>query len=430
MKKHVNWFYLMIGFVILYIVSIDDYLVFHTVTELYTIVVASVIFVITLNARKYFNNQYMVLIGISYFFVAIIDLFHLLSYPGMPIYTHLNYPATQLWIAARYFQSIVLLLAFSFMYGREINIKRVYIINIVVTIALLVSILWLEIFPVAFIEGSGLTPFKKISEYIISLILIITLYLIYKRKTDFSKKQYIYLNLALISTIISELLFTFYIDAFSISNLFGHYFKLLSFIFMYQLIVKEGLRDPYNLIFKELEESRKELELFSSKDPLTGLHNRRSLLKGFTKVVHQSMIYKKIITVAMIDIDDFKKYNDKFGHFEGDQILIEISQILLKTFNKPLDIVSRYGGEEFVIVLFDYDEEMVKLKMEEVHHLILELKRYIDNDKKMSLTVSIGYILTKAIEELDLENAVRLADDEMYKAKAKHKNCSVGRVLK
>ena len=399
------------------------------ITELFTIIVAGVIFIITLNSRKYFKNQYLILLGISYLFIAILDLFHTLTYSGMPIFTNLNYPANQLWIAARYYESIVLFISFSYMYGKKVNTKKVYIFNILITTGILVSILWLEIFPDCFIDGSGLTPFKKISEYIISAILLAALYFIYRRKNDFSKTQYMYLNLALISTIISELLFTFYISNFGISNLFGHYFKVLSFIFVYQIIIKEGLQDPYELIFKELEDSRRKLELSAITDPLTGLHNRRSLITELEKVWNQGKRDKKTVTILMLDIDDFKKYNDKFGHSKGDEILEDISKTLRDVIYRPMDIISRYGGEEFVIALYECKVDAAIIKTKEIHSSISKLHHFIDVEETVPLSVSIGYVTTIVHQGLDFEEVIKIADKEMYKAKNNGKNCTFGRSL-
>lgn len=429
MKIDKNWIYILIVFIILFVVSLDSYLVFHAITELFTIIVASIIFVIILNTRKYFKNQYMIVFGISYLFIAVLDLFHTLTYAGMPIYSNLNYPANQLWIAARYYESIVLLISFSYFYGKQVNIKRIFIINIVVTTALLAAILWLEIFPDCFIDGYGQTTFKVVSEYIISAILLATLYIIFRRRNDFSKTQYIYLNLALVSTIISELLFTFYISNFGISNLFGHYFKVLSFLFIYQLIIKEGLQDPFSLIFKELEQSRKKLEVASITDPLTGLRNRRSLITELSKVWRQSRRYNKPVTIMMIDIDDFKLYNDKFGHVKGDKILIDISKCLKDVIYRPLDIVSRYGGDEIVIELYDCDEDMAVMKTKQIHKSISQLNHFIDKENTIPLTVSIGYISIKKVETLDFDEIINLVDEELYKAKEEGKNVTSGRSL-
>ncbi len=427
LKESYGWIFVLIGFISLYLISMNEYLVFHFISETFTIVIAGAVFVITINTQKYFKNKYMIYIGISYFFIALLDLFHTLTYKGMPIYQHLNYPANQLWIAARYYESIMLLLAFGYFYGRELNIRRTYVINTIVTVVILSTILVFQIFPDCYIEGVGLTPFKKISEYIISGILITTMVFIWKNKKDYSKKQYVYLNIVLISTIISELLFTFYISNYGISNLFGHYFKVISFIFVYLLIIQEGLRDPYSLIFKELEEKRLELEQLADYDPLTNLPNRRSLIHRFETIWLQARRDKKEISTFLIDIDDFKDFNDAFGHSHGDEILIAMSKILHSSCRRPLDIVSRHGGEEFVIVFYDCNYEGAEQKAKEIHNLISTLD--YKNLENKQLTVSIGFTTTKYIKELSLTEIIKKSDEQMYNAKEQGKNRTSGVII-
>jgi diguanylate cyclase (GGDEF)-like protein len=422
-NKYLPWIIIGVIFISLFFVANSDYLVFHFITEMFTIVIAGTVFVITLNTRKYFVNQYMVFIGITYLFIALLDMFHTMTYTGMPIYTHLNYPANQLWIAARYYESIMLLLGFSYIYGRSVDIKKLIIINILITAAILSSILVFEIFPDCYIEGSGLTPFKIISEYIISSILIIAMVFIWQKRRDFNKRQYLYLNIALITTIVSELLFTFYISNYGISNIFGHYFKVLSFIFIYLLIIKEGLQDPYSMIFKELEENRLELQHLADRDPLTKLLNRRSLTEQFERNWKSARRENKELSILLLDVDDFKICNDTYGHSFGDEILVLLSEALTKTVHRPLDLISRHGGEEFVVVLYDCSFEGATQKAADIHKAIHEMSLSLKED--IVITVSIGYVTTIWNEDLNLQKLLIEADHQLYEAKntGKHKTC-------
>ena len=84
MRKYWPWISLMIGFIVLYFISINNYLIFHMFTEVFTFLIAGAVFVITINARKYFKNSYLVFLGITYLFISILDLFHTMTYTGMP----------------------------------------------------------------------------------------------------------------------------------------------------------------------------------------------------------------------------------------------------------------------------------------------------------------------------------------------------------
>ena len=213
----------------LYLTSLYNYLLFHTLAELFSIVVAFGIFMIAWNSRKYIKNQYLIFIAIAYLFIGGLDLLHTLSYKGMQIFKDYDYYANQLWIAARYVESITLLVAFIFFY-REKPLKPypVFLLYALLSCIIIMSIFSWKIFPICFVEGKGLTPFKKISEYIISGILVLDIWILYKHREKFEANVFYALTWSLIFTIISELAFTFYISNYGFSNLVGHYFKIFS----------------------------------------------------------------------------------------------------------------------------------------------------------------------------------------------------------
>jgi len=115
-------------------------------------------------------------------------------------------------------------------------------------------------FPTCFIEGVGLTPFKVITEYVIVAILLLSLFLIRRKKEHFDPKVYHLLAASIAVTIISEISFTFFNDLFAFMNLLGHIFKVISFYLIYQAIVVTGLVQPYNLLLLSLMKSQEELE--------------------------------------------------------------------------------------------------------------------------------------------------------------------------
>ncbi|HVP78256.1 MAG TPA: MASE3 domain-containing protein [Thermodesulfobacteriota bacterium] len=239
----------------LYLSSLYSYLLFHSLAELFSIIIACGIFMIAWNSRQFIRNNYLLFIGVAYLFVGGLDLVHTLSYKGMAIFrgyeTNL---ATQLWIAARYVESLSLLIAPLF-FRRRLRINLIFLGYSAVFILLLLLIFYWSIFPVCFIEGTGLSPFKKISEYLISLILLTSVALLYKNRQEFDRTVLRWMIGSIILTVASELCFTFYIDAYGISNLVGHYFKILSFYFIYKAIIKTGLEKPYDLLFRDIKRS-------------------------------------------------------------------------------------------------------------------------------------------------------------------------------
>jgi diguanylate cyclase (GGDEF)-like protein/PAS domain S-box-containing protein len=244
----------------LYLTSLYNYLLFHSLAEIFSIVIAFSIFILAWNCRKIIDNDYLIFLGIAYLFIGFVDIIHTLSYTGMGIIMGYgtNLP-TQLWIAARFLESLSLLIAYSILDKKKLNINLVLLGYIVTLSLLFLSIFYWKIFPSCFIEGTGLTPFKKISEYIISLILAASLFFLLKRKEKFDHKVLQCLVISILLTIVSELAFTFYISAYGLSNLIGHIFKIVSFYFIYQAIIVTGLTKPQELLFRNLQESEEKL---------------------------------------------------------------------------------------------------------------------------------------------------------------------------
>ena len=239
----------------LYSTSLYSYLLFHSLVEIFSIVVAFSIFIIAWNSRRTLDNNYLLFIGVAYLFIGGLDLIHTLAYTGMGMFQGYgsNLP-TQLWIASRYTESLSLLIAFIY-FGRKLKINLVFIAYTIATALLLMSIFYWNIFPVCFIEGLGLTPFKKVSEYIISLILLGSIALLFKKRGEFDRNVLQLLATSIILTIGAELTFTFYISVYGFSNLVGHFFKLLSFYFIYRALIETGITKPFNLLFRNLKQS-------------------------------------------------------------------------------------------------------------------------------------------------------------------------------
>jgi len=244
----------------LFIISRFNYLLFHSLVEIFSIVVAFVVFLIAWKSKHVLDNGYLYVIGIAYLFIGFLDLLHTLSYKGMSLFTDYEYYANQLWIGTRYMESITLFAAFAFLGKRKsIPLDIIFPVYFILTALLITSIFYWKVFPECFIEGTGLTPFKKVSEYIISAILVGSIFALKKNKSLFAPPIYRMILWSIILTIGSELAFTFYISNYGISNLVGHYFKLFSFMLIYSAIIKTGIENPYQLIFRSLNKANEDL---------------------------------------------------------------------------------------------------------------------------------------------------------------------------
>src|SRR5574340_1214447 len=152
-------------FAALYVMSRANYLLMHTLAEMFSIIVACSIFMIAWNARRFMTDGYFLFLGISFLSVGTFDLVHTLAYKGLNLFgtTDANLP-TQLWIAARYLASISLLAAPLFL-NRQLHAYGTLGAYAAVTAILLFSVFLWKIFPECYVEGSGLTRFKIASEY-------------------------------------------------------------------------------------------------------------------------------------------------------------------------------------------------------------------------------------------------------------------------
>jgi PAS domain S-box-containing protein len=249
---------LLVGVLILlglYLASLYSYLLFHSLAEIFSIIVAFSIFIISWNSRRFIDNNYFIFIGIAFLFVGFMDLAHTIAYPGMAVLPGSSTnTAAQLWISARYIQGLSLLVA-PLLIGRQLRFNWLLPGYGLIVLLLWVSIFYWQNFPICFIEGVGLTPFKKISEYAISLVLLGSIFVTSQKRREFDSGVLRLLFAAIIVTILSELFFTLYENPFGLPNLVGHFLKIVSFYFIYKAIIETGLVRPYDLLFRNLRQS-------------------------------------------------------------------------------------------------------------------------------------------------------------------------------
>lgn len=237
----------------LFLTSLYSYLLFHSLVEIFSIIVACGIFMVALNSRRFQRNDYFIFIGVAYLFVAGLDLLHTLAYPGMGVFTGYdsNLP-TQLWLSTRLVESLSFLLA-PFFAGRKANIRLIFAAY-AAAFALLVgdAFAW-NAFPDCYVEGVGLTPFKKTAEYVIGLILAASIGVLVSRRKWFDKGVLKLLVASLVLTIISELLFTLYLHVYGFFNLMGHFLKIISCYLIYVAVIQMGLAKPYTVLFRNFK---------------------------------------------------------------------------------------------------------------------------------------------------------------------------------
>ncbi len=252
---------LIVGFLIiagLYASSLYSYLLFHTLIELFSIVVSLVIFVLAWNTRQVQENHYLLFLGIALLFTGALELLHTLAYKGFGVFPahDANLP-TQLWIAFRYLAAFTFLVAPLFI-ARKLNVPKMLAVYALVT-SLLIGAIFLELFPECFIEGRGLTSFKIYSEYVIILMFLAGLGLLIRNRESFDRTVLRLMGGAIVTSALSELSFTQYVSVFGSANMIGHFFLLASVGCIYEAIVVTGMVDPTRLLFRNLKLSEEKV---------------------------------------------------------------------------------------------------------------------------------------------------------------------------
>ena len=186
----------------------------------------------------------------------------------------------------------------------------------------------------------------------------------------------------------------------------------------------EKMQEQLSAINNELAHSNRELKRLSSMDGLTGLANRREFDTTLKQEWQRATRTELPLSLLFADIDYFKRYNDSYGHQAGDDCLKKIADSLQHTVHRPADLVSRYGGEEFVMILPDTTSGGALAVAEKVLAHIADLNiPHKHSDAVDHVTLSIGVATLCPEEGSSPDELVEAADKALYKAKENGRNC-------
>lgn len=160
-------------------------------------------------------------------------------------------------------------------------------------------------------------------------------------------------------------------------------------------------------------------------DVLTGLQNRRALGATLDEILAARHQAPEGVAMFVLDLDHFKAFNDRYGHAGGDEALRQVALALRRTVNRSDDIVARFGGEEFVLVLPQISRESARLVGERVRSTIERLEIFMDGSTKAELTVSIGIAHVERSRAVSSKTLFEIADEALYRAKADGRNMVV-----
>jgi len=233
--------------VLLVVTSQFNFLLFHTLAELFAIIVAVLMCVVAWQMYPFTRNNYLMYLGIGYFWIGVLDMAHAISFKGMSVFPDISGDVTvQFWIATRYFEALLLLSAPWYLAAR-LNYRLVFLVCSGITVLIFLAVSSGN-FPVMFVEGQGLTTTKIYSEYLIITILIAAAWHLWKKRELIDERIIHIMLLSVMLTACAELAFTFYIDLHGLSNLVGHIFKLFSYWLIFMAMVRTTLQEPFTVM--------------------------------------------------------------------------------------------------------------------------------------------------------------------------------------
>ena len=252
-----------IGIIILYILSIYNYYVLHGAIGIIAVVLASSVFMVGWNTRNFVENNFVVFLGLSFLFIGVLDAGHTLVFALIDVIPGYSINATsQLYIACRYMQAISFLIAPLFLVRklRDLVAAHAYLF-----VTILVFVLtYFSLLPTCYIEGSGFTLFYRISEYIITLIFILSLLFLIMRRRKLNQQIFVVLIVATSMVIIAELLFIGSTNGYDHFGILGHLFRLSCYYFVFFGLVRTALVQPYEVLFHNLKLSEERFRLITS----------------------------------------------------------------------------------------------------------------------------------------------------------------------
>lgn len=200
-------------------------------------------------------------------------------------------------------------------------------------------------------------------------------------------------------------------------------FEIGAYDYIKKPIDRKELKIRIKSVLKK-KENENELERLSTTDSLTGLYNRYYFFENAPKSIEYAKRYDKSLTVAIIDLDNFKTINDCFGHLSGDHILHDFADII-KNNIRPYDIAARYGGDEIVMLFLDTDKQTCLNIIDRIKK-ISGTKVYHFNDNKVQIFFSFGIaeVSPEKLKELSIKEIINKADENLLKAK-KNKSTNI-----
>ncbi|MHC5822121.1 MAG: diguanylate cyclase [Nostoc sp.] len=192
-----------------------------------------------------------------------------------------------------------------------------------------------------------------------------------------------------------------------------------------QLATQVAIAIQQSQLYEQLQLANQQLENLAMVDQLTQIGNRRVFDIYLNHIWHDLLRKKSFLSLLLCDIDYFKQYNDIYGHTTGDTCLTLVAQTIKRTVKRSTDLVVRYGGEEFAVILPDTDGDGAIHIAQEIHEAIQQMNiSHTASTVKQCITLSIGIATVIPVTDLVTLDLIKAADQALYQAKAQGRNRS------
>ncbi|MCW7483193.1 MASE3 domain-containing protein [Leptospira kanakyensis] len=339
--------------------EIGYFLIFHNVTEIFSVIVSFSIFGLGYYSYSQSRNSHTLFLGVGFLVVGLVDFMHALGYKGMPDFITPNSgnKSSQFWIFSRLVTAIVLFVAIYIKPNEKYRLIREKVL-IGLAFALVSIIFFLVIFfydwiPTTYEQGKGLTAFKKNTEYVIITILCLSLVAYKKSNFYTSKKQLQYYLSAFIVCIFSEMVFAVYTSVYDVYNVIGHIYKIGAFYLIYKAVFLAAINDPYekliqtnHLLSKEVEENKVYAEMIKK-----SLREKENLVgEIFHRTKNSIQLVRSILMIQASDFPDDKNI----------QSIVEDTSIKIQTMSLVHDHL--YANKDLSeIRVSDYLQSLVEM---------------------------------------------------------------------
>lgn len=385
------------------------FLVAHSLMEIFAIIVAALIFFTAYGTRETTPALRVVVLGAAFLATALFDIFHFLSYVGMPDVVSQNtaHKSILFWLSGRIFAALGLLLYILLAESRLAYpaLRTRILLGTLLAVALIVALILYrpDAFPAMFVDGRGLTPVKVALEWLVFGLFAAATWLLYQRRKRVVNCEVRSLLMALALMAMGELFFTFYVQVVNSANLLGHVYKVSAYIFLFRAIFAEAVRQPFQQIQKML-----------ASDELTGLASRAAFNDRLAQAIIDAGRARSHCSVILLGLDHFKTVNATLGHERGDLLLTAVAERIRASL-PPSAFIGRFSGDNFVILL---ERSSVEQGRDAGADLLNVMQQEFDiGTDRIEIGASLGVVSYPADGD-SVSELLRHADVALHSAKA------------